>query len=74
MWQTFVLDTLKHILKYIKSKETRITKNWEFKKGVGIYIEIKSKETRSKKKARKQGALFRLATVYKNSIPTFGRV
>ena len=71
MWQTFVLDTLKHILKYIKSKETRITKNLKFKKGVGIYIEIKSKETRSKQKARKQG---RLATVYKNSIPTFGRI
>ena len=69
-----MLDTLKHILKYIKSKETRITKNLKFKKGVGIYIEIKSKETRSKQKARKQGTSFRLANVYKKSIPTFGRI
>ena len=35
---------------------TRITKNFEFKKGVGI--EIKSKETRSKQKVRKQAGGF----------------
>ena len=45
-------SVLQYVIGYLRI--TRITKNFEFKKGVGI--EIKSEETRSKQKVRKQGS------------------
>ena len=53
------MSSIPLIMQAIKSKQTRITKNFEFKKKQGS-IEIKSKETRSKQKVMKQGTSFRL--------------
>ena len=56
------LATALYTIVYHKSKQTRIAKNYEFKKGVGI---------ESTKKVQKQG-LFLYSLVYKSLIATFG--